>query len=67
MDSEGKLTIKLYNKRDYNNFLNVNFPFINSNSPPAPAYGVNIFQLIQYSRVCVSYQEFIDNGCCKPV
>jgi hypothetical protein len=31
----------------------VNFPFICSNIPAAPAYGVYISQLIQYSRACV--------------
>jgi hypothetical protein len=33
----------------------VNFPFICSNIPAAPAYGVYISQLIQYSRACGSY------------
>jgi hypothetical protein len=44
------------------NFPIVNFPFICSNIPSAPAYGVYISQLIQYSRACGSYQDFHDRG-----
>jgi hypothetical protein len=39
IDSEGRLRTKLYDKRDYLNFPIVNFPFICSNIPAAPAYG----------------------------
>jgi hypothetical protein len=46
--------------RDYFNFHIVIFPFMCSNIPSAPAYGVQIFQLIQYSRACRSYQDFIE-------
>jgi hypothetical protein len=38
IDSEGRLRTKLYDKRDYFNFSIVNFPFICSNIPSAPAY-----------------------------
>ena len=38
-----------------------NFPFISSNIPAASAYGVYISQLIQYSRACGSYQDFLDS------
>ena len=41
---------------------NVNFPFICSNIPAAPAYGVYISQWIRYSRACGSYQDFLDRG-----
>jgi hypothetical protein len=51
----------LQNKTDFN-FPIVNFPFISSNIPAAPAYGVYISQLIRYSRACSSYQDFIDRG-----
>jgi hypothetical protein len=37
-DSEGRLRTKLYDKRDDFNFPIVNFPFICSNIPAAPAY-----------------------------
>jgi hypothetical protein len=53
---------KLYDKRDDFNFPIVNFPFICSNIPAAPAYGVYISQLIQYFRACGSYQDFLDRG-----
>ena len=37
------------------------FPCI-CNIPAAPAYGVYISQLKRYSRVCGSYQDFLDKG-----
>ena len=40
----------------------MNFPFICSNIPAAPAYGVFISQMIRYSRACGSYQDFLDRG-----
>ena len=58
--SEGRLRTKLYDKRYYLNFPIVNFPFICSNIPAAPAYGVYISQLIRYSRGCGSYQDSLD-------
>jgi len=60
IDNEGRLRTKLYEKRDDFNFLIVNFPFICSNIPAAPAYGVYISQLIRFSRACGSYQDFLD-------
>jgi hypothetical protein len=42
IDSEGRLRTKLYDKRYAFNFPIVNFPFICSNTPAAPAYGVYI-------------------------
>jgi hypothetical protein len=49
-------------KRDDINFPILNFPFICSNIPAAPAYGVYISQLIRYSRACGSYHNFFDRG-----
>ena len=40
----------------------MNFPFICSDIPAAPAYGVFISQMIRYSRACGSYQNFLDRG-----
>jgi hypothetical protein len=60
IDSEGQLRTKLYDKRDYFNFPIVYFPFICSNIPAAPAYGVYISQLIYYSGACGSYQDFLE-------
>jgi hypothetical protein len=42
IDSEGRLRTRLYGKRDDFNCPIVNFPFICSNIPAAPAYGVYI-------------------------
>ena len=36
-----------------------NFPFLSSNIPSSPAYGVFISQLIRYARACSSYGCFI--------
>ena len=44
IDNEGRSRTKLYDKRDDINFPIVNFPFICSNIPSAPAYGVYISQ-----------------------
>ena len=62
IDSEGRWRTKLYDKRDYFNFPIVNFPFICSNIPVAPAYGVYVSHLIRYSRACGSYQDYLDRG-----
>jgi hypothetical protein len=60
--SEGRLRTNLYDKRDDFNFPIVNFPFICSYIPAAPAYGVYLSQMIRYSRACGSYQDFLDRG-----
>jgi hypothetical protein len=62
IDSERRIRKKLYDKKDDFNFLIVNFPFICSNIPAAPAYGVYIYQFMRYSRACCSYQDFLDRG-----
>ena len=43
IDNEGRLRTKLYDKRDDFDFPIVNFPFMCSNIPAAPAYGVYIY------------------------
>ena len=40
------------------NFHITNFPFLSSNIPSSPAYGVFISQLIRYARACSSYECF---------
>ena len=40
----------------------VNLPFLSSNIPSAPAYGVYVSQLIRYARACSSYQDFMECG-----
>ena len=55
-----RLRKQLYDKRDDLNFPILNFLYIWSNVPAAPAYGVCISQLIRYFRACGSYQHFLD-------
>jgi hypothetical protein len=62
IDSEGRLRTKHYDTRDDFNLPIVNFPFIYSNIPAAPVYEIYMSQLIQYSRACGSYQDFLDRG-----
>ena len=51
-DKSNNVTIKLYDKRNAFGFHIVNFPFMSSNIPSAPAYGVYASQLICYARCC---------------
>ena len=55
IDSEGWLRTKLYDERDNFSFPIVNFPFICSNIPAAPAHEVYLSQMIRYSKACGSY------------
>ena len=54
-----QLHTSIYDKRDDFNFQITNFPFLSSNIPSSPAYGVFISQLIRYARACSSYECFI--------
>ena len=56
---DGQLHTSIYDKRDDFNFHITNFPFLSSNIPSSPAYGVFISQLIRYARACSSYECFI--------
>ena len=58
IDSEGKLSTRLYDKRDDFDFHIVNFPFLSSNIPSGPSYVVYISQLIRYARCCSHYDDF---------
>ena len=68
--SASYLAIHLVNSNDYRlrtkrqkrwfNFPIVNIPFICSNIPTAPAYGVYISQFIRYSRACGYYHDCLD-------
>ena len=49
IDSGGKLSTRLYDKRDDFDFHIVNFPYLSSNIPSGPSYGVYILQLIRYA------------------
>ena len=54
-DNFHRLQVKLYDKRDDFNFDIVNFPFLSSNIPQSPAYGVFVSQLIRYARAASLY------------
>ena len=58
----GKLTTRLYDKWDDFNFPIVNFLFLSSNIPSAPAYGVYVSPLIRFARACSNYQDFMERG-----
>ena len=40
----------------------VNFPYLSSNIPESPAYGVFVSPLIRYARVCSKYEDFLFIG-----
>ena len=58
IDSAGRLSTRPYDKRDDFDFHVVNFPFLSSNIPPDPSYGVYILQLIRYARCCSHCDDF---------
>ena len=61
-DIQGKLNLKLYDKRDDFNFPIVNFPFLSSNIPASPAYGVYVSQPIRYARASSEYRSCLHRG-----
>ena len=56
---EGLLHTSLYDKREDFNFYITNFPFLSSNIPSSPGFGVLISQLIRYARARSPYECFI--------
>ena len=46
------------NKHDDFDFHIVSFPFLSSNIPSGPSYGVYIAQLIRYARCCSYHDDF---------
>ena len=56
----GKLTTRLYDKRDDFDFPIVNFPLLSSNIPSAPVYGVYVSQLFRYATACPHYHDFME-------
>ena len=58
IDSGGKRSTRLYDKRDDFDFHIVKFPFLSSSIPSGPSYGVYISQLIRYARCCSHYDDF---------
>ena len=58
IESNNRLYTKLYDKRDDFDFHIVNFPFLSSNIPSSPSYGVYISQLLRFARCCSYYDDF---------
>ena len=58
-DKSNNITTKLFDKRDAFGFHIVNFPFMSSNIPSAPTYGVYASQLIRYACCCSNYSDFL--------
>ena len=58
-DSGGKLSTRLYDKRDDFDFIIVNFPVLSSNLPSGSSYDEYISQLIRYAQCC-SYYDILD-------
>ena len=56
--ANGKYSTAVYDKRDDFNFNIVNFPYLSSNIPSGPAYGVYISQLVRIGRICSNYTQF---------
>ena len=53
-----KVSSKIYYKRDDFNFDIVNFQFLDGDVHHSPSYGVYIFQLIRFARVCCNVDDF---------
>ena len=58
IDSGGKLSTRLYDKRDDFDFHIVDFPYLSNNMPSGLSYGVYISQLIRYARCCSHHDDF---------
>ena len=54
-----KYVTEVYDKRDNFNFKIVNYPYMCSNIPAKPTYGVFVSQLIRISRICDNYVSFV--------
>jgi len=62
IDENHNLREQLFDKRDDFDFPIVNFPYLCSNVPASPAYGVFVSQLIRYTRASSRYQDFRFRG-----
>jgi hypothetical protein len=60
--SNDRLTTSLYDKCIDFDFAIVNFPFLCSNIPLSPAYGVYVSQLIRYAKAYFTYEDFSKRG-----
>jgi hypothetical protein len=64
IDRDGRLRMKLYDKRDDFNFPIVNIPFICSNIPAAPVYVLYIPELILIPERVFPITISLIEGCC---
>ena len=55
--TNGKVSSKIYDKRDNFNFEIVIFPFLDGDVPRSPSYGVYISQF-RFARVCSNVDDF---------
>ena len=62
--SNGFVSSKIYDKRDYFDFDIVNFPFLDGDVPRRPSYGEYISQLIRFARVCSHVDDFNTRNKC---
>jgi hypothetical protein len=60
ISNRGRIKTRLYDKQDVFNFPIVNFPFLGTNIPASPAYGIYMSQLMCYCRACAQYSDFLD-------
>ena len=58
-ETNGTVSISVYDKREDFNLTIVNFPYLDRNIPRNPAYGVYISQLVRYARFCSRKDDFI--------
>ena len=58
--NNGQYVTAVYDKRDSFNCSIVNFPYLSSNIPSKPAYGVYISHLVRIGRICVNFEQFND-------
>ena len=56
--ANGRVSSKIYDKRDDFNFEIVNFLFLDGDVPRSPSYGVYISQFIRFARVCSNVDDF---------
>ena len=60
--NNGRISSKIYDKRDDFDFKIVNYPNLGGDVPRATSYGVYISQLIRYARACTSVEDFSDRN-----
>ena len=59
-DENDRFKSKIYDKRDDFSFRIVNYPFLDSNIPVRPAYGVYVSRLVCFARACSDVSDFIE-------